>query len=593
MIESSVGKGALWAALAKTGTGHHASVLLQLDVSGPNDLAAKSAELLSLGVRQHELELILGALAPPAPTVVSGRRDHPTLFQTSGRASLTLALAAAQPNQRKRALEALEDDILAHSTKPANDSRLRTFMAICGAWQVQAFPLSPTCIRCVGASFKAGGYRSAGIYFQTAVSHQMRAHGTPVAPFLRSMIRDVVRSVRRGLGPSSLKSGFDVATLARVVDPRDDKPFSLESLAHTADLMIICSWFMLRELEISFARDTHLTLHGEEVQLLVPVHKTNSMGSLTVRSLQCACGIRDHPLCPWHAAERHLIRVASHPHRRSDGYLPLFPLANGHSVTKHLLVKAFRNTLMACGVETTVQDDAGRLVEKFGGHCLRVSGAQFLAAAGIQVALIQLLGRWSSSAVERYVQSAPLSLVPQVPTEVLRPPDRIQGGRGSHLGSAVGPSPSTPAVRGPESMAPTIPPQEGGPRFISDPAEGRDSRAQLAAQRRLIETLQAEVMTLKKAIKPPDEVLVIRPRSNVVHRSVVDEINNPPDVWRTVCGWRYGSTRFFRLGVVSDTQRCCKKCFGSPDAHDQEASEESDKDTDSSSSGSSSSDLSS
>ena len=37
MIEA--GRGALWAALAKTGTVHHAPVFL-LDVAGPNDVAA-------------------------------------------------------------------------------------------------------------------------------------------------------------------------------------------------------------------------------------------------------------------------------------------------------------------------------------------------------------------------------------------------------------------------------------------------------------------------------------------------------------------------------------------------------------------------
>ena len=409
----------------------------------------------------------------------------------------------------------------------------------------------------------------------------------PRSPFIRSLIRDVVRSVRRGLGPASLKNGFDVAVLSRLVDTKDDRPFSLDSLPHVADMMIICSWFMLRELEISFARDTHLTLHGEEVQLLVPVHKTNSMGSMTVRSLQCACGIRDHPLCPWHSAERHLIRLAAHPHRRADGYLPLFPLQNGDAASKHLLVKAFRHTLEAAGLETTLQDDSGRLLEKYGGHCLRVSGAQFLAAAGVQVALIQLLGRWSSSAVERYVQNAPLSMVPQLPAEVLRPHDR--DGR-AQVDVSSGPAPTTPAP--PTVGIPaTTHGSDGTPhQYISDPAEGRENRAQMAAHRRLIDQLKAEVLLLKKAVKTPEETLVTRPRSSVVHRSVVDEFHNPPNVWRTICGWRYGCTRFFRTGAVSDTQRCCKKCFDSSDTGDQAASDDSEKESDSSSSGSSSSD---
>ncbi len=226
MIEISSGRGALWAALAKTGLGHHAPVFLELDVTGPNDLVAKSAEVLAKGVKQVELEHVLAALTPTPSVVATGRKDHPTLFSQSGKASLTLALAAAQPNQRKRALEELDNDILSHSSKPANDSRLRTFLAICSAWEVEAFPLSPICIRCVGASFKAGCYRSAGIYFQTAMGYQLRSMGVPVSPFIRSVIRDVVRSVRRGLGPSTLKTGFDVAVLGKLVDPDDDHPFS-------------------------------------------------------------------------------------------------------------------------------------------------------------------------------------------------------------------------------------------------------------------------------------------------------------------------------------------------------------------------------
>lgn len=77
----------------------------------------------------------------------------------------------------------------------------------------------------------------------------------------------MTRSIRRGLGPASVKKGFNLLPL---VNPRDDLPFDIDSVAHITDMMIIGSWFMLRELEISFARDSHLSLHGNEVHLLVP-----------------------------------------------------------------------------------------------------------------------------------------------------------------------------------------------------------------------------------------------------------------------------------------------------------------------------------
>ena len=593
MIETSVGRGALWSALLQTGNSHHASVFLSLDIRGPNDLVARSSEVLSKGVQKTELESILAFLTPQTPVVVSGRQDHPTLVQHGGKASLTLALAAAQPNQRKRALEDLDRDVLARSTKPANDSRLKTFMALCGAWEVQAFPLNPVCIRSVGASFKAGCYRSAGIYFQTAISHQLRVMGLPVSPYIRSLIKDVVRSVRRGLGPATLKFGFDLAVLAKMVDATDSRPFSFDHIPHVVDLMIISCWFMLREIEVSAARDSHLTIQGEVVQLMVPVHKTNTMGSLTTRVLQCACGVREHPLCPWHTAERHLIRLSSHSSRRPGGYLPLFPQSSGASITKHLLVQAVRRVLSSGGIETTLKDDSGREIDKFGGHCLRVAGAQFLAAAGVQLPLIQLLGRWSSSAVERYVQNAPLSIVPQIPTEILRAQEDESAPLSSSFRSAVGPAPSTPAPPTQRDWPDVQPFNRAGHGFISDPAESQQHQAQLVAQKGMIDHLQEAVRNIQKALCPPDEILVLRPRSSVVHRSRCDESQNPPVSWRTVCGWRYGCTRFFRVATLGDTHRFCKKCFDRHETPEQGVSDDSDDNSSSSDSGSSSSDPSS
>ena len=598
MFEASVGRGALWAALSRTGTSQHAPLLLSLDVRGPNDLAAKASLALEGGMSQSELEAILASTTPVKPQAVEGRKDHPTWFATSSKASLTLALAAAQPNQRRQSLEALDSDMLAKSTKPASDSRLRTFLAICSAWEIQAFPLTPECIRCVGASLKAGGYKSAALYFQTAVSHQLRTQGIPTSHFLRSMIRDVVRSVKRGLGPSQLKAGFDMAALARVIDCRDDSPFDMGRVPHMADLMVICGWFMLREIEISFARDSHLSLTGMEVTLMVPVHKTNTHGALTVRTLRCACGIREELLCPWHAAERHVIRLSQHPERRQLRYFPLFPNTNGEAVTKYLFVKCLRQTLQQAGVDTVVRQDSGRELELYGGHSLRVAGAQFLAAAGVQTSLIQLLGRWSSMAIERYVQTAPLSVVPQLPTEVLRSKqDATEENRMA--------SPSTPAL----ASIPPTPKVAPYPhhrdsvhhvRMISDPAEGQDSsfespavgrrdEAQLAAHSAELASLRREITTLAKAVQPPDEVRVLRPRSSVVHRSLVDEIQNPPAQWRTRCGWRYGLARFFRVSVMADTQRFCRKCFDLQGTDDVPPSGDSGEDSSSSSSSASSS----
>ena len=75
------------------------------------------------------------------------------------------------------------------------------------------FPLSVENIRCSAAYLKAGGYRRASRYMQAAVNHQLRFLKELVHPVLRVTIKEVVRSIKRGLGPSRLKEGFDVFAL--------------------------------------------------------------------------------------------------------------------------------------------------------------------------------------------------------------------------------------------------------------------------------------------------------------------------------------------------------------------------------------------
>ena len=52
---------------------------------------------------------------------------------------------------------------------------------------------------------------------------------------------------------------------------------------------------------------------------------------------------------------------------------------------------------------------SGSGARRFGGHSLRVTGARTLAALGIDIVLIQLMARWSSDVVLRYVAEAPLA----------------------------------------------------------------------------------------------------------------------------------------------------------------------------------------
>ena len=545
MSVPSVELSRLWDLLRAAHVQHLAVPLLRLGVRSADDLIRDSEKILASGVPEHELQSLLEARIPSVPAQVAARRDLPPVGDMAGRASFTLALKAAQPNNRKRALKELDQDVVARSSAPSQESRLRTFRALAAAWEVDPFPLSAESIRCVAASLKAGGYRSSRLYFQAAIKYQLRILHDTVHPLLRSLIRDMNRSIKRGLGPSQLKHGFDPFLLTGLIDSADSDPFDSERVTHMVDVILLAVWFMLREIEIANCLNSHLLLEGNELHLIIPVHKTSSEGSLTTRVLKCGCRTMLHRLCPWHCAERHLIRLAGHESHRFGGTLPLLPDRSGRVISKYKFIDLLRNVLSCAGIPVVYHDEKGQEFHRFGGHCLRVSGAMMLAASGTPTSLIQLLGRWSSSAVERYVQQAPMTSVPSIPANVLQG-DQVEA---FEVNRALdNQAPSTPGVRAISTDRPPPPSQQ------------RDARAMQGIVTKL-NAMESEIKMLSELIAKPDETLVVRHKSNIVHLASIDERQNEPVTWHTRCGWYYGCKRFFRVSAVNDRQRRCQKCF--------------------------------
>lgn len=197
----------LYNALRLSGMAHMATILVRLQIASLDDLLLHQELVLNAGVHQWQLERALAQMDPlpqtkPKPTQ---RGDIPVMRPHLKRASLTMALAAAAPNNRTEAMQQFEQDILARSTNPSQESRVRTYRAICKAWGIPAFPMSLETIRCFGASMKAGHYRSVALYYQAAIGFQARHLETPIEPFLRGAIKDAIRSVRRGLVPALSK----------------------------------------------------------------------------------------------------------------------------------------------------------------------------------------------------------------------------------------------------------------------------------------------------------------------------------------------------------------------------------------------------
>ena len=220
---------------------------------------------------------------------------------------------------------------------------------------------------------------------------------------------------------TKLKDAFNGMLVGSIPTSETVEPFSLTNAAHNRDMVVLGLWLMLREAEMANAKALDLQLTGREVTITIPLHKTDQRGQMTQRCLSCTCGVRVHGMCVWHAAERHILRVDSHPRRGTGATFPLFPTEEGLTASKQRLIDAFRCVIRQTGAELERPGPNGTPMQRFHGHCLRVSGAQMLTAAGVELSLVQLLGRWTSSAIQRYTQDSALVRVPQIPQQILTP----------------------------------------------------------------------------------------------------------------------------------------------------------------------------
>lgn len=136
------------------------------------------------------------------------------------------------------------------------------------------------------------------------------------------------------------------------------------------------------------------------------LQKTDPSARGCVRTWGCICSLGDGWPCPFHALRVHCAYLDSLLGTDLSCQTPIFPTRLGKIPSKVGVVKASNNVAAALGLE--LRDSLGR--QRFTGHSLRVIGAQFLTGY-LELSEIQLLGRWSSQVVERYVREAPLSVL--------------------------------------------------------------------------------------------------------------------------------------------------------------------------------------
>ena len=252
-------------------------------------------------------------------------------------------------------------------------------------------------------------------------------------------VQQAVRSISRGLGPSRPKKDLFVdragpdlpGRLAQAYDrlgvPREHR------FAEPLSVVTVALWFLLRGIEIANVKckDVSFVRNLRQVKLALPVSKTDpsargctrvhacickpahdrscrstcSAEVMFTRLQTCSCLQGFQPLCPYHGALRMSVDL-----RLRKLWDPEFYFFTGSSEPPSKRQVARLAQVLAFSLhEDAAEDMLLAQLEDWAEHAFRVAGSQLMARSRIPLPTIQMLGRWGSMAVLRYVQEAILT----------------------------------------------------------------------------------------------------------------------------------------------------------------------------------------
>jgi len=480
--------------------------------------------------------------------IVCTRKDAP-VNKPATRGNLQKALDAAKPENRGPAVKRLLKDIYAPSNLGSRDSKWKTWCEIAQAWGHEPVPITTELAIHAATSFKEGTYRSARQYFHRAKEEHVDLTGQELPADVDRMVAKVLRSTERGIGPAAYKdsflvellrssAGFDQVELAT-------PSFLKDNTAAKVDMVILGCWWMTRGIEIGLAKQIHLWAESSQKTVFwtLPVDKTHTTGSCVTRPHKCCCTSKIDPICPFHAACRHITRLncafnIQAMDQKAAEELPLFPNADGQHLTKYEVTCIIREVIKLTGTALQRPGPLGEAKDRFGEHVMRVSGAQLMARANIELYIIQLYGRWGSWAIERYVQEAYLHGQQNVAKTVV------------------------------ENLAETIEQAaESTTKVIMDSTN--------AAHMSTDELMQLVEKTVHVAITNQRRYIG-NPISDKAHLPAINEKCTQSTFWHAACGWPYGRRNHVGVERIIAPWTLCKKCVEAKAYYNQIDNEEED-----------------
>ena len=287
---------------------------------------------------------------------------------------------------------------LAPSTLRTYQSGQRRFLRFCTDADLQPLTLSENLLCLFVAHLASQGlvpqtikaYLSAIRFF-----HIMAGHGDPFAPGALPRLQYVVRGIKRApRSPSRPRLPLTPPLLQAIKTCWAPKAADADTVMLWAACCMGFFGFMCAgEFTVTSAQNVEqeTCLSAQDVAVdshaspsIVRVHLKQSKTDPFRHGVDIFLGRTDAALCPVAAI---LAYCAIRPAIAS----PFFVFEDGSPLTRERLVAAVRSALSHAGVNTA----------HYSGHSFRVVAA---TRAGLQEATIKMLGRWESSAYERYVR---------------------------------------------------------------------------------------------------------------------------------------------------------------------------------------------
>ena len=321
--------------------------------------------------------------------------------------------------------------------------------------------------------------------------------------------------------------------------------------------LLVGIMFCMREVELALAKIRHISFDHAAMSVSwdLPASKNDPTAQGRLRTWECLCNADGgpHP-CPYHLLLPHLEHLRGHFGQLLPG-LPVFPTPSGGVVAKAAMVKSIEEVASCLGLP--LHDELNR--PRFGGHTLRVTGARWLAALGLPLVSIQLLARWESETVRRYISEAPLRRL-SVDYMAAAGDTHLRGcmskseeelnalkakvkGLGDQLWKellelrAKAQEPQDAGGDPEDNDEPPVPPAPVQPHGTG----GSDNHLWIMSA----DTRQSRAQRLTAHLHELPGIL-----------------SGDPATWRTMCGWSFGLARFTTVADRPEKSLVCLRCWG-------------------------------